>query len=125
MIICTETGNYLPLCEPSRELPELHGIKHRLDVVNDAGEVFQDRSLKKNQVSSVKRLLFFCSTGLLFFFIFLPQTRSENTAGPVAAEPALPVTPAGDDTLHLTWFHLRRRPVRPHGGVALGLSNLL
>lgn len=70
MIICTETGNYLPLCKPSRELPELHGIKHRLDVINDAGEVFQYRSLKKNQVSSVKH------PGLLFF-VHLPATNTQ------------------------------------------------
>lgn len=30
-------------------LPELHGIKHRLDVVDDAGEIFQNRSLKKRK----------------------------------------------------------------------------
>lgn len=44
----------LCLCTASGELPELHGIKHRLDVINDAGEVFQYGSLKKraeNQVS--------------------------------------------------------------------------
>lgn len=51
MIICTETGNYhFLLCKPSGELPELHGIKHSLDVVNDAGEVFQYCSLKKQRM---------------------------------------------------------------------------
>lgn len=47
MKICTEAGNYHSLlCKPSGELPELHGIKHSVDVINDAGEVFQYRSLK-------------------------------------------------------------------------------
>lgn len=53
MIICTERGNYhFLLCKPSGELPELHGIKHSLDVINDAGEVFQYRSLKKQRIRS-------------------------------------------------------------------------
>lgn len=50
MIICTESGNYhFLLCKPSGGLPELHGIKRSLDVINDAGEVFQYRSLEEEK----------------------------------------------------------------------------
>lgn len=57
MIIRSESGNYhFLLCKPSGELPELHGIKHSLDVVNDAGEVFQYRSLQeKTRLNQAQR----------------------------------------------------------------------
>lgn len=41
MIICSEAEFYsLLLSEAPGGLPELHGIKHRLDVIDDAGEIF-------------------------------------------------------------------------------------
>ena len=70
MIICTEAGNYhFLLCKASGELPELHGIKHSLDVINDAGEVFQYCSLKKKKQSKdsgLIRLLFILQYNKLF-----------------------------------------------------------
>lgn len=42
-IVCSETGDL--------DLPELHGIEHGLDVVDDAGEVFQNGPLKKHRTA--------------------------------------------------------------------------
>lgn len=64
MIICSEAEFYclLPREAPGG-LPELHGIKHRLDVIDDAGEIFQNRSLKKRKDrgagSALKTSVFF------------------------------------------------------------------
>lgn len=55
-IICTEAGNYhFLLCRTSGELPQLHGIKHSLDVINDAREVFQYCPLQKTAKNLISK----------------------------------------------------------------------
>lgn len=68
MIICGEAEFYRLLpSEAPGGLPELHGIKHRLDVIDDAGEIFQNRSLKKRKGRGAGSAL---KTSVFFFFTF-------------------------------------------------------
>lgn len=68
MIICSEAEFYCLLpSEAPGGLPELHGIKHRLYVIDDAGEIFQNRSLKKRKGRGAGSAL---RTSVFFFFTF-------------------------------------------------------
>lgn len=96
MIICSEAEFYCLLpSEAPGGLPELHGIKHRLDVIDDAGEIFQNRSLKKRKGreagSALKTSFFFTfstndsyfSRGEIFQYqsVAAPLGGSSSTAG--------------------------------------------
>lgn len=55
IIFCSEARLFIAIVscrrswQPSGGLPELHRIKDGLDVVDDAGEVFQDGSLEERR----------------------------------------------------------------------------